>query len=148
MVNRRVSVLFVLAMLAACNNATPPTAPDATPLAPDAMTPPVSGGVTAAFKPTGHNVTGSATLAVANGAARLTFSANFSTDQVPGPFVYLNTTNNPNSGKPLRVGALKSRTGSQEYVFSVPPGVSYTYVLIWCDPFNVPMAEANVPPTP
>ena len=109
--------------------------------------PPV-GGVTAAFKPTGHAVTGKATLAVANSAARLSFSADFSTDQVPGPFVYLNTTNNPNTGKPLRVGALKSRTGAQEYTFSVPAGVSYTYVLIWCDPFNVPMAEAVIPPTP
>jgi Electron transfer DM13 len=147
MLSRFGSVLLVVLSAASCNNATPPTAPDAVPLAPDAGAPPVS-GVTAVFKPTGHAVSGSATLGVSNGAARLSFSPDFSTDRVPGPVVYLNTTNNPNSGKPLRVGALKSLKGAQDYTFSVPAGTSYTYVLIWCDPFNVPMAEAMIPPTP
>ena len=142
------SMILVAALVGGCgNNATPPTAPNAVPLAPDASAP-AGAGVTAAFKPAGHAATGSATLVVANGAARLTFSADFSTDQVPGPYVYLNTTNNPNSGQPLRVGALKSRKGAQEYTFSVPSGVRYEYVVLWCDPFNVGMAEAKIPPTP
>ena len=49
---------------------------------------------------------------------------------------------------PLRIGALKSVSGRQEYVFSMPPGVTYLYVLLWCDPFNVPIAEAILPVTP
>lgn len=68
-------------------------------------------------------------------------------DQTPGPFVYLNTTNNPNSGMPLRVGALKNRSGAQTCSFQVPPGGKYTHVLIWCDPFNVAMVDAVIPPT-
>lgn len=139
--------LLLSVFVGGCNNATPPTAPDAVPLIPGANAP-AGTGVTAAFRNTGHNVSGSATIVIANGAARLSFSADFSTDKVPGPFVYLNTTNNPNSGQPLRVGALKSLTGAQEYLFTVPAGVAYQYVLLWCDPFNVSMAEAKLPVVP
>jgi Electron transfer DM13 len=138
------SLLLTTVFISACNSATPPTAVDAAPLVPDAAIP-SGNGVTAAFKPTGHAATGSATLTIVNGAARLTFSPDFSTDQVPGPFVYLNTTNNANTGKPLRVAALKSRNGAQEYLFTVPAGVTYAFVLLWCDPFNVSMAEAKLP---
>ena len=76
------------------------------------------------------------------------FSSNFVVSAVPGPFVYLNTTNNANTGNPLRVSALKSNSGAQTYAFQLPAGVSYRFVLIWCDPFNVPVAEAAIPPTP
>ena len=69
-------------------------------------------------------------------------------DAVPGPFVYVNTTNNATTGRPLRVAALKSNRGAQSYSFLVPAGVSYTWVLVWCDPFNVPVAEAAIPATP
>lgn len=142
------SMILVAALVGGCgNNATAPTAPNAVPLLPNTPAP-AGAGVTAAFKPAGHSATGTATLIVANGAARLIFSADFSTDRVPGPFVYLNTTNNPNSGTPLRVGALKSITGAQEYTFTVPAGVRYEYVVLWCDPFNTGMAEAKIPPTP
>ncbi|MEO7294714.1 MAG: DM13 domain-containing protein, partial [Candidatus Limnocylindria bacterium] len=60
----------------------------------------------------------------------------------------VNTTNNANTGRPLRVAALRSNSGAQSYSFAVPPGVSYTWVLVWCDPFNVPVAEASIPATP
>ena len=83
-----------------------------------------------------------------NGVGRLDFSADFAVSGVPGPFVYLNTTNNANTGKPLRVSALRSNTGAQTYSFQLPAGVTYTYVLIWCDPYNVPVAEAMIPPLP
>ena len=95
-----------------------------------------------------YNATGSVTMAVSNNVATLTFSSDFTVDQTPGPFVYVNTTNNPNSGMPLRVGALKNRSGAQVYSFQVPSGVKYTHVLIWCDPFNVGMADAAIAPTP
>ncbi len=69
-------------------------------------------------------------------------------DPSPHGTVFVNTTNNANTGRPLRVAALKSNGGAQSYLFAVPPGVSYTWVLVWCDPFNVPVAEASIPATP
>ncbi len=93
-------------------------------------------------------MTGVATLAIANGVARLELSSDFTLGNPPGPVLYLNTTNNPNTGQPLRIGALRSRSGAQTYTFQVPANVSYRWVIIWCDPFNVPIAEASVPPTP
>ena len=143
---RVASALCAAVMLTACGSKSPPTAPDATPAAPNA-TLPAGPGASGRFVRTGYAVTGTATLAVENGVGRLTFSSDFSIGQTPGPFVYLNTTNNPNSGQPLRVAGLKNKSGAQEYVFSVPAGVKYGYVLIWCDPFNVAMAEAKIPTT-
>ena len=87
-------------------------------------------------------------MSVENGVARLDFSDDVSVGAVPGPFVYVNTTNDANTGRPLRVAALRNNTGAQSYVFQLPDGASYTWVLIWCDPFNVPVAEASIPPTP
>lgn len=138
---------LLLAAATACSNAEPPTAPDAVPVTPGDTTP--SGmGVSAPFVRTGYTVSGQATLAIANGVAQLDFSSDFSIAATPGPFVYLNTGANPNAGQPLRVGALRSRNGAQRYTFQVPAGVRYTHVIIWCDPFNVGMAHAVVPPTP
>ena len=133
-------------LLLACTSASPPTAPNAAPVAPGGMVP--SGGATGPFVRAMYSVTGTATLAVENGVGRLDLSSDFSIAQTPGPYVYLNTTTNANTGQPLRVGALKSVRGAQSYTFQVPAGVRYSWVLIWCDPFNVPMAQAAIPPTP
>jgi len=144
--NRRVAMVASLALMlaAACNGATPPTALDAVAVQPGGPIAP-GAGMTANFVRTGYAVTGTATLSIRNDTAQLDFSADFNIAQTPGPFVYLNTTGNANQGTPLRVGALRSRTGAQRYTFLVPPGVRYTRVLIWCDPFNVGMAEATLP---
>ena len=77
-----------------------------------------------------------------------TFSADFTLSQAPGPFVYLNTTRNPNTGRPLRISALRSNTGAQSYSFQIPAGERYTWILLWCDPFNVGLAEVLIPATP
>ena len=140
------SLLASLALVAmiACTGSTPPTAPDAVPVQPGSPIAPGT-GVTVSFVRTGYAVTGLATLSIRNDTARLDFSSDFSIASTPGPFVYLNTTSNANLGAPLRVGALRSRTGAQSYTFLVPQGVRYTKVLIWCDPFNVGMAEATLP---
>lgn len=139
---------LVLALaIGACSKATPPTAPDATPVNPGP--PPVAGsGVLGTFVGVGHVGRGSVRFTVQNGVGQLDFSADFAVSAVPGPFVYVNTTNNANRGRPLRVAALQSNSGAQSYAFQLPSGVSYTFVLIWCDPFNVPVAEAAIPPTP
>jgi hypothetical protein len=137
------AILFTA--LAACgNSASPPTAPDAVPVAPGTGVP-MGPAVTGRFVKTGYAVTGTASLVVENGIAKLDFSSDFGIAQTPGPYVYLNTTSDPNSGTPLRIGVLKSRTGAQSYTFVVPAGVKYQKVLIWCDPFNVAMAEATLP---
>ncbi|WP_353268159.1 DM13 domain-containing protein [Gemmatimonas sp.] len=137
--------LFLLGFLVACGGSDAPTAPDAAPLAPDGMTP--SGtGVGAQLRRTGYAVTGSVNLIVDGNSARLDLSSDFTIGRTPGPTIYLNTTNNPNSGRPLRVGALRSNRGGQSYTFQLPAGApQYTWVIIWCDPVNVAMAEAQLP---
>lgn len=139
--------LAAILALAGCASPVQPTAPDALPPAPDAVIP-MGNGISGRFVRTGYATSGSVTLTRANGIGRLVFGSDFQTTQLPGPVVYLNTRNNPNVGMPLRIGALKSVSGRQEYVFSMPPGVTYLYVLLWCDPFNVPIAEATLPATP
>jgi hypothetical protein len=138
-------VCCCLALVAACGSApTAPLAPDAAPVTPGVPNLPGS-GVSARFVRTGYAVTGVATLRMRGDTAQLDFSSDFSIGNTPGPFVYLNTNRDANQGAPLRVGALRSRTGAQTYTFLVPAGVRYTHVLIWCDPFNVAMAEAVLP---
>ncbi|MEO5825831.1 MAG: DM13 domain-containing protein [Gemmatimonadales bacterium] len=134
-------------ILGACG-ATPPTAPDAVPL------PPVTGGgggtggsagaatAVGTFRGVGHIGRGSVRFTMADGVATLEFSSDFEVSGVPGPFVYLNTTTNANTGSPLRISALRSNNGTQSYTFQLPAGVNYRYVLIWCDPFNTAVAEA------
>jgi Electron transfer DM13 len=140
-------LLILPMLLLACNNAEPPTAPDAMAIDPG-MAAPMGNATTGTFRRTRYDVTGTVQFVVENGVGQLTFSPNFSIAQTPGPTVYLGTTNNPNSGTPLRIGALKARNGAQSYTFQLPAGVRYSWVIIWCDPFNVPMAEAAITPTP
>ncbi len=94
---------------------------------------------------TGYAVTGTATLTIDGTTARLDLSTDFTIGQAPGPTLYINTRSNPNGGQPLRIGALRSRSGAQSYAFQVPAGVRYTHIIIWCDPFNVAMAEVVLP---
>lgn len=140
-------LVLVSTALVACNSAVPPTASDAMLVEPG-MSRPAGSGVTGRWAGVGHAAQGSVRVSNENGVARLDFSDDFSVGAVPGPFVYVNTTNNANTGRPLRVAALRNNTGAQTYAFQLPAGASYTWVLIWCDPFNVPVAEASIPPTP
>ena len=143
----RTTLALLALTLGGCSNATPPTAPNA--MLVDGGSPPAPGsGVLGAFVGVGHQGRGSVRFTAQNGVGRLDFSSDFSVSAVPGPYVYLNTTNNANTGRPLRVAALKSNDGAQTYSFQLPPNVSYTFVLIWCDPYNVPVAEAPIAPTP
>jgi hypothetical protein len=144
MIHRIVAVVVSAVLLGCGGDVSPPSAPDAIEAPPGAVVP-TGPGVTSRFTRTGYAVTGTATLAIENGVARLDFSADFGIAQTPGPFVYLSTSSDPNMGTALRVSALRSRTGAQRYVFNVPAGIRYTRVLIWCDPFNVGMAEATIP---
>ncbi len=98
------------------------------------------------FRGVGHTGAGSVRFTTENGVGRLEFSDDFVVSGVPGPFVYVNTMNNANTGQPLRIAALKSNRGAQTYTFQLVAGVSYRWVLVWCDPFNVPVAEAEVAP--
>jgi hypothetical protein len=136
----------LLLLLLGCSAASPPTAPDAVPLD-ESGSAPTGPGVTGRWMRTGYAVTGTVTLIIAGESARLDLSQDFTIGQAPGPTLYLNTTGNPNTGRPLRIGALRSNTGAQSYTFRVPASVRYTHVIIWCDPFNVAMAEAVIPAT-
>lgn len=139
--------LPLVALLAACSSATPPTAPDAESVVPG-TTLPMSMGVNGRFVKTRYDVTGTATVAIENGVGVIELSPDFSIAQTPGPFLYLNTTNNPNTGQPIRIANLRGKSGAQRFTFVVPAGVRYSWLVIWCDPFNVPMAEAAIVPVP
>jgi len=139
--------LLLVALLAACSSSTPPTAPDAMAVLPGTAIP-MGTGVTGRFVRTGYNVTGTATVLIENGVGVIELSPDFSIEQLPGTFLYLNTTNNPNTGQPIRIASLRGRSGAQRFTFVVPAGVQYTWLVIWCDPFNVTMAEAAITPTP
>jgi Electron transfer DM13 len=145
--SRNRSLIVALMLLAGCSTTSPPTAPDAVPVQPGL--PALTGtGVTGVFVKTRYNVTGTGKVIIENGVGQVDLSSDFSIMQTPGPVLYLNTTNNPNTGQPLRVGSLKDKAGMQRFTFTVPAGVKYTWLVIWCDPFNVPMAEASLPMTP
>lgn len=143
----RLLQLVVPLCVLSCGNATPPTAPDAVRVDPP---PAMNGGglsgpfVSGRLVKTGYNVSGTVTLRIENGVGQLDLSSDYALAQTPGPFLYLNTTNNPNTGTPLRVASVRSLSGAQRFTFSVPPGVNYTWAIIWCDPFNVAMAEARL----
>ena len=145
--SRIILLALVLSGIVGCTNAEPPMAPNALPVEPG-VSAPMGTATTGVWRKTRYDVTGTVQMVAANGVGQLTFSADFSVAQTPGPVVYVNTTNNPNTGRPLRIGAIKSTRGAQTYTFQLPPGVQYTWVIIWCDPFNVPMAEAAITPTP
>ncbi len=134
-------------LIGGCGSATPPTAPDAMPVDPGAP-PPTGAGSFGTFAGVGHRASGTVRFSAEGGVGRLEFSSDFTVEAVPGPFVYLNTSDNANTGQPLRVAALRNNQGSQSYSFQLPAGVSYTWVLIWCDPFNVPVAEAPITGSP
>ena len=89
------------------------------------MSRPDGTGVTGRWAGVGHAAQGSVRVSVENGVARLDFSDDVSVGAVPGPFVYVNTTNDANTGRPLRVAALRNNTGAQSYVFQ-HPGVART----------------------
>ena len=137
----RSSLLAVL-LFGGCNSATPPTAPNA--MLVDGAGPAAT-GVAGRWVGVGHGVTGSVRYSVQGDQARLDFSDDFTVSPSPGPFVYVNTTNNANTGRPLRVAALRSNSGAQSYVFALPAGTTFTWVLLWCDPFNVALAETRIP---
>jgi hypothetical protein len=48
----------------------------------------------------------------------------------------------------LQVAPLRRNAGSQNYEFVASPGVRYTWVLVWCETYDVPVAEAPIAPTP
>ena len=146
MLRYRRSLCFV-ALLAACSSATPPTAPDAMAVLPGTQIP-MGTGVSGRFVRTRYDVTGTATVLIENGVGVIELSPDFSLAQSPGPFLYLNTTNNPNTGQPIRIASLRGRNGAQRFTFAVPAGVRYSWLIIWCDPFNVTMAEAAITPVP
>ena len=141
--------LFVASMtLVACSSATPPTAPNAMLVDATTSQPQTGMGVARAWVGVGHSARGSVSFSVQNGVGRLDFSDDFAVSGVPDPYVYVNTTNNANTGRPLRVSALRNNGGAQSYSFQLPPGVTYAWVLIWCDRFNVAVAEAPIPVAP
>ena len=94
-----------------------------------------------------YNVRGTATLATENGSLQLRFGDDFQSSNGPGLRVYL-ATNAPavlTSQNSVRLGNLKSTRGAQTY--DVPASVAiddFDFVVIYCEPFNVPFGFARL----
>lgn len=148
MTRSHVALAAALLLALACS-ATPPTAPDAEPIA---SPPPPTATTTGTTRTgtfsglAGHRASGGVRLIVNDTIATIEFAADFVVDGVPGPFVYVNTGTNANLGLPLRVGPLARNSGTQSYSFRLPSGVTYSHVLVWCDPFNVGVGSAALAP--
>ena len=74
--------------------------------------------------------------------------ASESGNRCAGPSSIRIPPNNANTGRPFQVAALKSNDGAQTHTCQLPANVSFTFVLIWCDHYNNPVARAPIPPTP
>jgi hypothetical protein len=147
---RPATVLLWLA--AACSAAEPPTAPDALPLDP-AMPPTEDGNppvqVNGRFRGlTSYHATGTVDVVFDNGTATITLGEDVRFSSVPGPVLYLNTTDDANTGQALRIAALESSSGPARFTVAVDPTIRYSRVLIWCDPFNVGVGAASLAPPP
>lgn len=136
-----------IGLLAGCGAtapSAPPTALDAKPADPN-LPPPSGPTVEVRWNGVGHRAAGRVRLTIGGGRGRIEFLSDFSVEAVPSPYLYLGTAATPNSGTPLRIARLRANSGAQQYDFEVPAGTQYTWILIWCDQFNVPVAEAAVP---
>ena len=107
--------------------------------------PPAGATVEGQWTGVGHRAAGRVRLTIGEGRGRLELQGDFSVQAVPDPYVYLSTTTNPHSGRPIRIARLRSNSGAQQYDFEVPAGIQYDWILVWCDAFNVPVAEAAIP---
>ncbi len=136
----------LIGLLAGCGatEPNPPPVPDAKPADPNLPLPP-GPTVESRWTGVGHRAGGRVRLTIGGGRGRLEFLDDFSVEAVPAPYLYLNTTNRPNSGTPLRIARLRLNSGAQQYDFEVPAGAAYAWILVWCDQFNVPVAEAVIP---
>lgn len=149
---RAVTLGLLLALAGACS-VDPPLAPDAEP-APEAPAPgtePVAGGggggearVGQFSGLAGHRASGGVRFTVAGDVGTIEFESNFSSTRVPDPYVYVNSGQDANRGTPLRIARLDTPTGAQTYTFRIPSGVAYTYVLVWCDRYNVGVGAASL----
>ncbi len=100
----------------------------------------------------GYNGKGTAELHVdAKGVKQLRFSADFSTSSVPGPVVLLSSRaaigTSINKSTDLHLGTLKSTSGAQ--VYNLPAGDGgRRYAWVYCEPFGVEVARAELKDKP
>lgn len=76
-----------------------------------------------------------------NADLTLSFDENYyADDALPGLYVYL--SNNPNSiADAYEIGPVEIFDGAHEYTFSGPTLQEYAYVLYFCRPFNIKVAD-------
>ena len=147
MIERKLlSRVALVAFVVGCSTTAPtsPTVLDAEPTDPN-LPPPAGPTVEAQWTGVGHQAAGRVRLTIGGGRGRLEFQSDFSVQAVPAPYLYLNTATTPGSGRPLRIARLRANSGVQQYDFEVPAGALYSWILVWCDQFNVPVAEAKIP---
>jgi hypothetical protein len=141
--NQGVSLVGLL-LVTACG-ATPPTAPDATPVdgtpmmgAPGSDARITRGTLMGAGR---YSARGEVTLTVSAGMAVLELGEGFSASGVPDPVLYVGSSADPNFGNALRIGRYQS-SGTQRFAFVLPEGTDARFAILWCDRFNVPVGFA------
>jgi hypothetical protein len=92
----------------------------------------------------GYNASGKVTIFEENGSFVVQLGADFESQSGPGLHVYLSPSKDSGSNG-VDLGALQSISGEQSY--NVPDGVNpndYDFVLIYCKPFGVVFAYAEL----
>jgi Electron transfer DM13 len=86
----------------------------------------------------GHGASGSARIVSRSGQQVLELGADFRIDSGRND-VYLANNANGVSSSDLNLGDMKAVSGAQSY--DIPgDGTGYRYVLLWCRPFQIPIA--------
>ena len=96
----------------------------------------------------GYSASGTVSLLLRNGVRRLEFSDDFRVSSVPGPFVVVSTRPSLAGDVSAQMGdvtiaALSSNRGAQSY--NIPSEVdAFAYVWVYCQPFTVEIARAQL----
>lgn len=92
----------------------------------------------------GHGARGAVSLRVVEGAAHLVFEG-IDVEGTVGPSVHLVQAGARTPGGGLRVGELEAERGTFSYALPASFDVTQSWaVLIWCDPFDTPIAAADL----
>lgn len=138
---------IALGMLLVGCGATPPTAPDAVPITPPPETeglPSTARVLRGTFIGAGQYMAeGEVTVTVRDGSMTIDLSTGFRASGVPDPVLYTGSAANPNNGGALRIGRYNA-LGAQRFTVALPSGPLPSFVILWCDRFNLPIGYAAV----
>lgn len=90
----------------------------------------------------GHSAAGTAAIVRTGSAHTLELRSDFRID-MGSVDIYLTRQPGGFTGADLRVGPLRATSGAQSYALP-DDGAAYSYVLLWCRPFTVPIGLGDL----